>query len=167
MHNLLSFGMYVLPKPLLHIKITNILSIPSFLMSFALPSHISPISCNHTVLKSFMQGKLTFFFFFWDRCPGTHSIKQAGLQLKDPPASSSWVLRLKACATMPGSYVILLSGCFHLKLFFGSSMLLYASLTIPVLFLATARLLNDYFPICPSYWWAFGLFLIWSNEKLF
>jgi hypothetical protein len=32
-------------------------------------------------------------------CPGTHSVDQAGLKLKDPPASASQVLGLKACAT--------------------------------------------------------------------
>ena len=42
-------------------------------------------------------------FFFWDRvslcnpsCPGTHSID---LELRNPPASASQVLDLKACAT--------------------------------------------------------------------
>jgi hypothetical protein len=54
-----------------------------------------------------------FFFFFFlvfqDRvslyspgCPGTHFVDQAGLELKNPPASASRVLGLKACATMPG-----------------------------------------------------------------
>ena len=32
-------------------------------------------------------------------CPETHSIDQAGLQLRDPSASASRVLRLKVCAT--------------------------------------------------------------------
>jgi hypothetical protein len=32
-------------------------------------------------------------------CPGTHSVDQAGLELRDPPASASQVLGLKACAT--------------------------------------------------------------------
>ena len=50
-----------------------------------------------------------FFFFFWlfrDRvslyspgCPGTHSVEQAGLELRNPPASASQVLGSKACAT--------------------------------------------------------------------
>jgi hypothetical protein len=60
-------------------------------------------------------GKLnvTFFFFFLvfrDRvslcspgCPGTHSVDQAGLELRNLPvsasASASQVLGLKACAT--------------------------------------------------------------------
>jgi hypothetical protein len=32
-------------------------------------------------------------------CPGTHSVDQAGLELRNPPASASRVLGLKACAT--------------------------------------------------------------------
>jgi hypothetical protein len=60
--------------------------------------------------------KLHFFFVvvfgflvFRDRislcspgCPGTHSVDQAGLKLRNPPASASQVLGLKACATTPG-----------------------------------------------------------------
>jgi hypothetical protein len=59
-----------------------------------------------------MVRKLTFLFyfvfFFQDRvslcipgCPGTHSVDQAGLELRNPPASASQVLELKACATLP------------------------------------------------------------------
>jgi hypothetical protein len=51
-----------------------------------------------------------FFLVFRDRvslyspgCPGTHSVDQAGLELRNPPASASRVLGLKACATTPGS----------------------------------------------------------------
>ena len=33
-------------------------------------------------------------------CPGTHSVDQAGLELRNPPASASQVLGLKACATI-------------------------------------------------------------------
>jgi hypothetical protein len=50
-----------------------------------------------------------FFFFFRDRVslcssgfPGAHFVDQAGLQLRNPPASASQVLGLKACATTPG-----------------------------------------------------------------
>jgi hypothetical protein len=46
-----------------------------------------------------------FCFAFQDRvslctpgCPGTHSVDQAGLELRNPPASASQVLGLKACA---------------------------------------------------------------------
>jgi hypothetical protein len=49
------------------------------------------------------------FLFFQDRvslcspgCPGTHYVDQAGLELRNPPASASRVLGLKSCATMPG-----------------------------------------------------------------
>jgi hypothetical protein len=34
-------------------------------------------------------------------CPGTHFVDQAGLELRNPPASASRGLRLKVCATMP------------------------------------------------------------------
>jgi hypothetical protein len=51
-----------------------------------------------------------FCFVFRDRvslyspgCPGTHFVDQAGLELRNPPASASQVLGLKACATKPGS----------------------------------------------------------------
>ena len=36
-------------------------------------------------------------------CPGTHFVDQAGLELRNPPASAFQVLGLKACTTMPGS----------------------------------------------------------------
>jgi hypothetical protein len=49
------------------------------------------------------------FLFFQNRvslyspgCPGTHFVDQAGLDLRNPPASASRVLGLKACATTPG-----------------------------------------------------------------
>jgi biotin carboxylase len=32
-------------------------------------------------------------------CPGTHFVDQAGLKLRNPPASASQVLGLKMCAT--------------------------------------------------------------------
>jgi hypothetical protein len=47
-----------------------------------------------------------FVFVFRDRvslcspgCPGTHSVEQAGLELRNLPASASQVLGLQACAT--------------------------------------------------------------------
>jgi hypothetical protein len=49
-----------------------------------------------------------WFLIFWDRvslyspgCPGTHSVDQAGLKLRNPSASASRVLGLKACAPRP------------------------------------------------------------------
>jgi hypothetical protein len=35
-------------------------------------------------------------------CTGTHFVDQAGLELRNPSASASQVLGLKACATTPG-----------------------------------------------------------------
>jgi hypothetical protein len=51
-----------------------------------------------------------FFFFFFGfletgflcvdlGSPGSHSVDQAGLKLRDPPASASRVLGLKVCTT--------------------------------------------------------------------
>lgn len=40
-------------------------------------------------------------------CPGTHSVDQAGLKLRNPPASASQVLGLKVCATT--------AQCFHIS----------------------------------------------------
>jgi hypothetical protein len=41
-------------------------------------------------------------FLYRPGCPGTHSVDQTGLKLRNPPASASQVLGLKACATTPG-----------------------------------------------------------------
>jgi hypothetical protein len=60
-----------------------------------------------------MLVRFFFFFFFFlfcfvfrDRvslcspgCPGTHFVDQAGLELRNSPASASQVLGLKACTT--------------------------------------------------------------------
>jgi hypothetical protein len=55
---------------------------------------------------------LFFVFVFQDRvslcspgCPGTHFVDQAGLELRNPTASASQVLGLKACTTTPGMVV--------------------------------------------------------------
>jgi hypothetical protein len=52
---------------------------------------------------------ILFFFFFLETgflcspgCPGTHFVDQAGLKLRNLPASASRVLGLKAFATTPG-----------------------------------------------------------------
>jgi hypothetical protein len=54
------------------------------------------------------------FCFFRDRvslcspsCPGTHSVDQADLELRDPPVSASQVLGLKVCATTARLWFIL------------------------------------------------------------
>jgi hypothetical protein len=60
------------------------------------------------------------FFCFWGvslyspGCPGTHFVDQAGLELRNPPASASGVLGLKACATTPGSLIYFLILVFKL-----------------------------------------------------
>jgi hypothetical protein len=69
------------------------------------------------IVDSHFYGRFSFTFFlffvfvfvflvFRDRvslyspgCPGTHSVDQAGLEFRNPPASASQVLGLKACAT--------------------------------------------------------------------
>ena len=66
--------------------------------------------CLPCVLPSFLPSFLPFLFWgFWvfrDRvslcipgCPETHFVDQAGLELRNPPASASQVLGLKAFAT--------------------------------------------------------------------
>jgi hypothetical protein len=62
-----------------------------------------------TTESYFHLKKKNFFLVLQDRfslcspgCPGTRSVDQAGLELRNPPASASQVLGLKACATTPG-----------------------------------------------------------------
>jgi hypothetical protein len=68
---------------------------------FSLFSHTSTINIWYFFLCLFVC-----LFVFQDRvslcslgCPGTHSVDQAGLELRNLPASASQVLGLKACAT--------------------------------------------------------------------
>jgi hypothetical protein len=57
------------------------------------------------ILRNFLSFFFFFcFLFFRDRvslfspgCPGTHFVDQAGLKLRNPPASASQMLGLKAC----------------------------------------------------------------------
>jgi hypothetical protein len=65
-----------------------------------------------------LQDFLFFFFFlvFQDRvflcspgCPGAHSVDQAGLEIRNPPASDSRVLGLKARVTTAQLYFISIS----------------------------------------------------------
>jgi hypothetical protein len=60
--------------------------------------------CNLSTLEA--EAEDSFFFFFLvflciPDCPGTHFVDQAGLELRNPPASASQVLGLKACITTP------------------------------------------------------------------
>jgi hypothetical protein len=43
----------------------------------------------------------TGVYLYSPGCPGTHFEDQAGLELRNPPASASRVLGLKVCATTP------------------------------------------------------------------
>ena len=65
----------------------------------------TPFLLIHTAVSKDREAIFFFFFFlvFPDRvslyspgCPGTHFVDQAGLELKNPPASASQVLGLKA-----------------------------------------------------------------------
>jgi hypothetical protein len=51
--------------------------------------------------------KTGFLFIALAVCTGTHFVDQAGLGLRNLPASASRVLGLKACATMPGCTILL------------------------------------------------------------
>jgi hypothetical protein len=64
-------------------------------------SPLNPVNRQHKTKCS--------LFVFRDRvslyspdCPGTHFVDQAGLELRNPPASASRLLGLKVCATTPG-----------------------------------------------------------------
>jgi hypothetical protein len=66
-----------------------------------------------------------FILVFWDRvslyssgCPGTHSVDQAGLELRNPPASASQVLGLKACATTARPILWFIMLVFSTELYF-------------------------------------------------
>jgi hypothetical protein len=67
--------------------------------------------------EDFLTSSFFFFFFFFflvfqDRvslcspgCPGTHSVDQAGFELRNLPAAASQVLGLKTCATTTGHFL--------------------------------------------------------------
>ena len=76
-----------------------------------------------------------FVLFYFSRkgfsyspgCPGTYSVDQVGLKLRNPSASASQVLGSKACATTAWlllSFLYLLSplnhGCVHMDFYKGS-----------------------------------------------
>jgi hypothetical protein len=76
-----------------------------------------------THIRHYCIFKLLFFSFLRDRvslyspgCPGTHSVDQVGLKIRNPPSSASQVLGLKVCATMPSSNYFLLGILFTLRI---------------------------------------------------
>ena len=65
-----------------------------------------PIPSLPCLIFLFLFLFIFIFWLFWDRvslcspgCPRTHFVDQADLKLRNPPASTSQVLGLKACAT--------------------------------------------------------------------
>jgi hypothetical protein len=82
------------------------------------------INVSVLLLKYILNFLLFWFFFvlfcFFETgflcisgCPGTQSVNQAGLKLRNPPASASQVLGLKVCTTTPGQLLI---SCFNICL---------------------------------------------------
>jgi hypothetical protein len=51
-------------------------------------------------------------------CPGTHSIDQAGLEPRNPPASGSRVLGLKVCVTTAYLFLIIIIFIFYYLFYF-------------------------------------------------
>jgi hypothetical protein len=78
------------------------------------------------IIKSFPSCSFALFcFVFRDRvslyspgCPGTHFVDQAGLELRNLPATASRVLGLKACNTTPGFPSIFICSFVHVNLEF-------------------------------------------------
>jgi hypothetical protein len=70
------------------------------------PSYLNTAGASrYSTFLLFHATLLFFFFFFKDRVclfssgsPGSSSVNQTGLEFRDPPASVSQMLRLKACA---------------------------------------------------------------------
>ena len=79
-------------------QLSPIFILVSLWMKALLCSIVWPSICNPPAAISFLK---KLFFIFWDRvslynpgCPGTHSVDQAGLELRNTlaSASASWVL---------------------------------------------------------------------------
>jgi hypothetical protein len=77
-----------------------------FLLGHTSVAIVSSLSSSHVVRQISFLFFFFLFFVFGDRvslcspaCPGTHPVDQAGLELRNPPASASQVLGLQACAT--------------------------------------------------------------------
>jgi hypothetical protein len=52
---------------------------------------------EHFLFKGFFQDSISLCI---PGCPATHFVDQAGLELRNPPASASQVLGFKECATI-------------------------------------------------------------------
>jgi hypothetical protein len=81
---------------------------------------------HSVVCHSIPLSDIFFFFGFLRQCslyspgyPGTHSVDQAGLELRNPLASVSPVLGLKVCATTPSFHSSLFVNVYCNDLFLG------------------------------------------------
>ena len=74
-------------------------------------------------------------------CPGTHSVDQAGLELRNLPASASQGLGLRACATTPSSMKLFIIELKELMLKF--------DFNIPIHFACSSFSLEQIHAICP------------------
>ena len=79
---------------------------PTTLVDQPLPPHLSDSVAYVGLITPTSYVAFFFFLVFQDRvslcspgCPGTHSVDQADLELRNPPTSASQVLGLKVCAT--------------------------------------------------------------------
>jgi hypothetical protein len=77
--------LYQKSNPWLHPCVANILL-----------NELHPPARCYEFLICFFQDRVSLYS---PGCPGTHFVDQAGLELRNPPASTSQVLGLKACAT--------------------------------------------------------------------
>jgi hypothetical protein len=98
-------GYWVLKSPWKHFASCPGSHVPCFESSNAMLSALFFISRSLWTF-GFSSSLFVCVCFFWDRvslyspgCPGTHFVDQAGLEPRNPPASASQVLELKACAT--------------------------------------------------------------------
>jgi hypothetical protein len=92
-------------------------SIKRAVLSTQYPTALGTFDCPFSSVFLFVCLSFCFVFFvclfvlvFRDRvslyspgCPGTHFVDQAGLELRNPPASASRMLGLKECDTMHSS----------------------------------------------------------------
>jgi hypothetical protein len=89
-------------------------------------------------------------------CPGTHSVDQAGLELRNPPASASQVLGLKACATIAQLILYIIIIIIIITVYFlpktGSYSIAYDDLKL------------NLYPRLPSYSWKSSCLSLPSTE---
>jgi hypothetical protein len=78
------------------------------LLVFSLGLFLYSIFCTNFFMGGGVQDRVSLCS---PGCPGTHIVDQAGLKLRNLPASVSQVLGLKVCATTPGCTNILKKDC--------------------------------------------------------